>query len=498
MALVRMNEVDNARALAIARERAIEKPDIAHTLARPSDDDGFSFIWSLSNLADGLPNWGDLSRDSCLRAFWKTDSILAGAMSSMTQKMISLGWTVSGTKNRARRLSRVLYTANDGKGHSDFMGRFTQDFLATDRGAHIELGFDDMDNVAAIWNIDALDMVPRRDPDFPYWYLGGKKSPIKVAWNEVVNVKSMPSPSDHGSQTGFCAISRAARAARLLIALYQYDVDKLSNMPPQGLALISGMTERQVIDALKKYKVSIEQREQQIYPGVLWLASMTGNLDAKLLEFSTLPDSFSRQEVIQIYVYTLALDFGVDAREFWPAAIAGATRADALVQAMKAKGKGPGELISVTERAVNSRIAPEGTVFRFDFQDDEEDSLKAELDLNRARLIGQIYTEPQRALAEPLVDRDEAREMLARWGIIPRDMLEPAGELLVSDIGGFRKDDAEVVIEFRDGMLHETDRTKRYMIYGNGRHNGQIKVLDLELDPARSNGNGTNQPGTTE
>ena len=84
----------------------------------------------------------------------------------MTQKMISLGWTVSGARNRARRLSRVLFTANDGKGHSDFIAKYTQDFLSTDRGAHVELGLDDLDNVAAVWNIDALDMVPRRDPDF--------------------------------------------------------------------------------------------------------------------------------------------------------------------------------------------------------------------------------------------------------------------------------------------------------------------------------------------
>lgn len=466
----------------MVRENSIEQPDTPHTLARrPAEDDGFSFIWNLANLADNLPRWGDLGRDDCLRALWKSDSILAGAMSSMTQKMISLGWTVSGTKNRARRLSRVMFTANDGKGHSDFMSKFTQDFLSTDRGAHVELGLDDLNNVAAIWNIDAVDMIPRRDPEFPYWYTGGVKSPIKVGWGDVVNVKSMPSPSDHGTQMGFCAISRAARAARLLIALYEYDAEKLNNMPPQGLALISGMSERQVIDALKKYRLSLEQREQQIFPGVLWLASMTGNMDAKLIEFSTLPDSFSRQEVIQIYVYTLALDFGVDAREFWPAAIAGATRADALVQAMKAKGKGPGELISVTERAINSRMAPEGVVFRFDFQDDEEDSLKAELDLNRARVIGQLYTEPIRATAEPLLEKKEAREILARWGIIPRDMLEPAGELLITDVGGFRKGEAEVVIEYRDGMLHETDMTKRFVFLGDGRgngHNGHVKVIE--------------------
>lgn len=476
-----------------AGAREMEQPDLSHVLPRPqTEDDSSYFVWSVANFSDGLANWGDARRDSQLRDLWKSDSILAGAMSSMTQKMISLGWTVSGSRNRARRLSRVLFTANDGRGYSDFISKFTQDFLSCDRGAFIELGQDDLDNVAGIWNIDALDMVPRRNPDFPFWYLGGTESPTKVAWRDAVNVMSMPSPSDHGVQSGFCAISRAARAARLLIALYKYDADKLSNMPPQGLALISGMTERQVLDALKKYKMSLEQREQQLYPGVLWLASMTGNLDAKLVPFATLPDSFSRQEVIQIYVYTLALDFGVDAREFWPAAIAGATRADALVQAMKAKGKGPGELISVTERAINSRIAPEGTVFRFDFQDDEEDSLKAELDLNRAKVITELYTEPLRAGGQPLVSLEEGREMLARYGIIPRDMLEPAGELLISDVGGFRaEEDAEVVIEYREGILDETDMTKRFIILGNGHKNGHSTIIE-PLVPVTEPINATN------
>ena len=56
----RMSAEDNERALAIVRERAIEQPDTPHTLPRPDpNDDGFSFIWSMANLAHGLPNWGD-------------------------------------------------------------------------------------------------------------------------------------------------------------------------------------------------------------------------------------------------------------------------------------------------------------------------------------------------------------------------------------------------------------------------------------------------------
>lgn len=440
----------------------------------PNNEEASSFIWinNLAKYGDSLPAWGQMSRDRQLRELWKIEPILAGAMASMTMKMISLGWKVTGSKNRARRMSRVLADANDGAGWSDFIAKYTQDFLSQDKGAFTELGKSSKGgSVEAIWNIDSQEMLLRRDKDFPYWYVGANKM-VKVPRDDVFRAASMPSPMNLRAGLGFCAVSRSAKAARLLITLHDYDADKLSSMPPQGIAAISGMTERQVIEALGKYKLSLDQKSL-IYPGVLWLASMTGQLKVDMVPFSTLPDAFSRQEVVPLYVYTLALDFGVDAREFWPAAVAGATRADALVQAMKAKGKGPGELISVTERGINTSILPEGVTFAFDFTDDDEDALKADIDYKKVQTIYELYSHSYQVTdGAPIISLEEAREMLARQGILPREIMANPEEI-IGDTGGFRSNRAvdlsdKVVVEFHGGILEETDFTRRYFIMGSG------------------------------
>lgn len=436
-----------------------------------SEESGFFVIARMADLGDKLPVWGDPRRDTELRDLAKQESILSGAFASMTQKMVSLGWTIKGSKNLVRRYSSLLYDANDGKGWSDYVAKLTQDFLSLDRGSFTELGrvSRESERVEAIWNIDGLMMLLRNDPNFPYWYHGPGDS-RKVSSKDAFRIASLPGPGQQSAGLGFCAVSRAAKAAQLLITLYQYDMDKLSNMPPQGIMAVAGMTDRQLRDALEKYKVSLNQKNSLVYPGVLFLASMGGDLKVSSVPFATLPDSFTRQEVVQIYVYTLALDFGVDAREFWPAAIAGATRADALVQAMKAKGKGPGEAISVIERAVNTFVLPPGVDFKFDFQDDEEDSLKAEIDFTRAKMITELYGHSAQMVAgEGIIDRDEARELLGQMGILPRELMTHP-EAIAGDAGGFR-------IRYHAGVLEEEDLTKTFSYSRNGHSKDDVDKL---------------------
>ena len=63
-----------------------------------------------------------------------------------------------------------------------------------------------------------------------------------------------------------------------------------------------------------------------------------------------LPDGFDEQTSILYGMAAIALAFGVDARELFPAMSAGATRADALLQHLKQRGKGPGQILQMTEQ----------------------------------------------------------------------------------------------------------------------------------------------------
>jgi hypothetical protein len=112
-------------------------------------------------------------------------------------------------------------------------------------------------------------------------------------------------------------------------------------------------------------------------------------------------------------VYALSLGFGVDAREFWPATAAGATKADAAIQHLKARGKGIGDLIQTIERALNWWVIGEnaGVEFKFDYTDDEQDREVADLQQVRITNLTQMVT-------TGIITSQEARSLAIAQGLI--------------------------------------------------------------------------------
>jgi len=108
---------------------------------------------------------------------------------------------------------------------------------------------------------------------------------------------------------------------------------------------------------------------------------------------------------------------GVDARELFPAMSSGATRADALLQHLKQRGKGPGQILESTEQLFNYKFLPSHLRFEFDFQDDAQDRQVAE--------IHQIRSNTRRQdLDSGVVDTRIAREMAVSDGDLSRDQFE--------------------------------------------------------------------------
>jgi hypothetical protein len=102
------------------------------------------------------------------------------------------------------------------------------------------------------------------------------------------------------------------------------------------------------------------------------------------VELSSLPDGFEEETSIQLGMAAIALAFGVDARELFPAMGAGATRADAMLQHIKQRGKGPGQILQVLEQQFNYKYLPRDMKLVFDLQDDAQDRQEAEISKIRA------------------------------------------------------------------------------------------------------------------
>jgi len=359
-------------------------------IRKTSNDQMYSFLFSNLNKwyyesAEKIPPYEDQSRDIYLSSFWRKEPILAGAVYSMTAKMTALRWSVIGRRKEAREYASILAEAAhfDGYSWDGFCSSTASDFYTTNRGVFWETprnGNYLYGKLASVGHVDALNCTLTGNKKYPVRYyssLTGQQ--LNFRKGEYIHFASMPSPREDDLGRGFCAVDRAFRASKILLAVYNYDEEKLANLPPEGIASVTGLTMDEFMDALNLWRMQREADKSLTFPQVLWLVSSQPNaaVGVDITGFSSLPESFDRKTVIDHYISTLALDFGVDAREFWPIS-SGAlgTASESEIQHLKAKGKGPGEFISTFERHINGEFNEE-THFSFDTQDIEEDIIAA-------------------------------------------------------------------------------------------------------------------------
>lgn len=327
--------------------------------------------------------YDDPSRDIALSEVWMREPLLAGTIYSMCAKFSALKWTMTGKRLPARRAADILSEAAhmDGWGWGPYIASVANDFYACNRGTFTETakeGDPAYGALNSIGHIDALACTLTGNKKTPMWYLSdttGQSLPFRPG--EYFHFASMPSPRERYLGIGLCAVDRALRAVKILMAVHDYDEEKLNNLPPEGVASVTGLTMEEFQDALQLWQAARKQNNSLTFPQVLWLIGSQPNaqVSVNITGFSNLPESFDRKTVVDQYACTLALCFGIDVREIWTMASGGGlgTAGESEIQHMKAKGKGPGEFITNMERCINGEL-PEGVDFAFDTQDIEEDA----------------------------------------------------------------------------------------------------------------------------
>jgi hypothetical protein len=348
----------------------------------------YNIIRDVGHANDQAPKYGSSSRDDFLSCFWRSEPILAGAVYSMSAKMGALSWMITGKADEAKKHALMLSQAAhsfDGYDWGGFISATAEDFYTLDRGTWWETARDGNSMygpIVALGHIDGLACWPTGNVKTPVWYQSVETNQsIKFKPGQYIHFASMPSPREQYYGIGFCAVSRALRAAKLLTGLRDYDEEKLANLPPEGVAAVSGLTMVEFKNALKLWQIERKNNKSLTFPQVLWLigSQPQTQVNLEMIGFSQLPESFDRESVVSQYINTLALDFGVDVREFWPVSSSSlGTASESEIQHMKAKGKGPGEFISVLERSLNAEF-PETIHFQFDTQDIGEDKIAAEV-----------------------------------------------------------------------------------------------------------------------
>lgn len=390
------------------------------------------YFWFGTDTADeyDISPWWSARRDWDLREFWQKpgNDILQGAVSSMVKKFKSMNWSLQGPERVVNKFQPVLANAEFGAGWSHFLGKVLTDYLTQDKGAFIELiGRGNPAGpiegpVLGIAHLDSGLCQLTGDPTYPVIFNNTKRGiGHKLHASRVIHIVDMPSPNEAMNDVGFCGVSRVIASSQVLLKLARYKNEKLSDLPPAGMLLLNNISPAKWEDTQANYQRERRSLNQQLWANVMVLLGLdpTQPISAEFLSFAQLPDQFNEEQAINLYVNIVALAFGVDIREFWPASAGPlGTASETLVQHQKAKGKGVGDIITTLERAINWKVLPSSVEFYFDFQDDEEDKQEADINKVKAETIMNLWRPPTNQQMvesgyQPPISALEIRQMLA-------------------------------------------------------------------------------------
>lgn len=357
------------------------------------------------------PPWWSMQRDDWLVKFVKQEGndLLAGAVSTVTAKIVANSWYVEGPLLLATAARNMLLFQSDfGRGWGSLIQKWVQAYLCRDAGGMIELAranrTDYTGPALGFHHIDESKMIPTGDPEHPFEYLRASKDSqgvVKMHRSQVCHIVDMASGKDSDRGVGFCSTSRALATAHILMDVVRYKRERLSDLMPSGLLLINNLGKTQWEDMTENYDARQHNQGNKVWRDVMVALGVDPAypIQADYLEFSQLPEGYSEKEATEVAIYTFALAFREDPREFWPVSSGPlGTATEAELQARSARIKGEGIICTAIERQLNRPEAlPEQVKFHFDYQDDEQDKLAAEINNIKTQYIRRLW-EPAKML----------------------------------------------------------------------------------------------------
>lgn len=413
--------------------QARSRPAPFNSADAPGIGPGMEGLWAggmglltggLLQQADEIRPWSyyPMQRDRQLRAFWKTEGILSGAVYSFSARISALPAKISGPPRGKKKAQELLHAVD--------LQRVVIDMLTQDNGWFIErVGPGQPDKplnpalVSYLSPMDAGQVWRTFDPEFPIIYINpytGKYH--KIHYSRVISGSSCPQPDELARGIGFCAVSRALRYIQIARDIEIYKHEKVGGRFTRAVGIMSGLTPSQFNKTIEESKQIQDASGFTRYGGIPWFVNNTSDIKAQMIDLAHLPDGFDAKTDTELYVNTLALAFGTDVREFWPGQGSGATKADATVQHEKARGKGIADVTTSLERALNWGLFDAlNCELEFDYTDDAEQMASAQYHF---QVITNVATMQQSGNISPA----QGTAMLIAAGVLDPDVLENVQE----------------------------------------------------------------------
>lgn len=347
-----------------------------------------------------MPRWWSTARDRKLREFWKGSDHLAGTIYTVQSKMVSIPPRVVArnpsnrehVKDAERWHELLIETPEFGAGWDEFYKKWIEDYVSVDNGSFAEVigagsPIGPIDGTPlGIAHLDSGKCQRTGNPIYPVIYIGSNGKKHKLHFSRVMFASQMPSPLANMNGVGFSAVSRSINVAQTLVDILQFKQEKLGSRPHRAILIAQGgLDPEDVAQAFQVAESKMDAQGLSRYSKVVVTGSSSIK-DAAIdkVELSSLPDGFDEQSSLILGMATISLAFGMDAKELFPAISSASSKADALLQHMKQRRKGPGEIMGAIQTRINNYYLPPHLELKFDYQDDAQDRQQAEIDKLRA------------------------------------------------------------------------------------------------------------------
>lgn len=391
-------------------------------------------------------------RDSVLQKLWRSESLLSGVVSSAVSRDKNRGWTLTGTARQTSYYSKRMHLVHEGLGWRQFLSTNATEWYTTNLGYVSEIGFRNSENAETMWNMDSTRMKLTNSLTTPIIYYPRNQSQIPFKRWMYIHGNSMPAFEENLNYAGFCALERCLLFSKLMIGIFQHQLEKIGVNPPRGFLHGSGFARNEWKQAVAQYREDKLNGDAEFYPGVMGIFTRDPNAKIDLIGLSQLPDNFELKSFVDILMQGYALAFGFPVGEFWSIESGSFGRTGELnIQQEQAFAKGELDFALSFQEQLQTYFLPPSLAFSFDQRNDKGQQLKSEIDGKKAKMIIDLYmagfkhqaieqtpnetkdadgdglTEEVRALEKEaekqetsLITRDEARALLANIGIIPQ------------------------------------------------------------------------------
>jgi hypothetical protein len=458
------------QAMTGAHQSSVQQPEVFIERSMVSSFIDAGVLNRVRRISD-VPGYGSnvRDRDMALRRLFHLPGLepATSAVSLRQQKVQTADWFWEGPETIAANFHFMTHHCNFGAGFEQFQSKFIEDFDTTDNGPVVEIIGDapplvingemqvssvtglpipDMSQplvggVQSFANMDSTCCQRTGHPVYPIIYTDPNGLLHKLHATRVWYTSDMPSPDQRRLGVGFCALSRAVSVVQRLYKWGKMSSEMMDDFPASGMLVVRRMAKTLFEQQMKAYEDNRRMNEQEFYHALITLFFPDKDGGVELVPFSQVWENFDDSKFYDILIDLIAMSWNMDRQELAPLATASlGSGAQSGTLRKASRGKGIHTIMNLLERFMNL-ISPPVLTFKYDFTDEDQELQQAQIKQMKANTILSMYTTKQpdsnvsidnvgqttpainSPQSEPLIDRDEARYLLVKEGVLPRELL---------------------------------------------------------------------------